>query len=374
MTKRLLFLTGTRADFGKLTPLIRASEAAGFEVVVLATGMHLMEKHGKTLDQVHKAGFRNVHVLPCLLENSTMEHGLASTIDGLSRYLRENPVDLLIVHGDRIEALAGALVGTLRNIRVAHVEGGELSGTIDNSIRHSISKLAHFHFVSNAEAMKRLEQMGERPESISLIGCPATEVMLSGTLPDLNSVRRAHDIAFDRYSIALFHPVTTELACLELQVRELIRALIRSERNYLLIEPNNDEGCHYIYSVYEEIGTSACFQRFPTLPFESFATLLINSDFIVGNSSAGVREAPAIPVASINVGTRQVDRFTCATILNVDADSGQILKAIGQCSTLRAGPPSTNFRKSDGTARFVAQLESDFFWSAPLQKRFYPIV
>src|SRR5438105_2514728 len=130
--KKVLFLTSTRADFGKLKPLIRVvNEMQGFEAAIFATGMHMLSKYGFTVAEVHNAGFEAVYTYLNQLEGEKMEQILANTISGFSRYVHEYQPDLVVVHGDRIETLAGAIVGALRNIRVAHVEGGEVSGTVD---------------------------------------------------------------------------------------------------------------------------------------------------------------------------------------------------------------------------------------------------
>jgi UDP-N-acetylglucosamine 2-epimerase (hydrolysing) len=141
--RKIVFITGTRADFGKLKPLIRAVEQHGdFEYSIFATGMHLLYRYGMTVEEIHKAGFTNIFAYMNQIHGEPMEMVLANTITGLSRYLHEYEPDLLVVHGDRVEAMAGATVGALRNILVGHVEGGELSGTVDDLIRHSVTKLA----------------------------------------------------------------------------------------------------------------------------------------------------------------------------------------------------------------------------------------
>ncbi|MDD1422367.1 UDP-N-acetylglucosamine 2-epimerase, partial [Dolichospermum sp. ST_sed1] len=154
LKKKIIFLSGTRADFGKLKSLIKIAESNdAFEVYIFATGMHMSAKYGSTVDEIYKAGFKNIFAY--INSDNQMDRILARTIDGLSRYVGEINPDMIVVHGDRVEALAGAIVGSLNNILVAHIEGGEVSGTIDELLRHSITKLSHIHFVSNEEAKKR---------------------------------------------------------------------------------------------------------------------------------------------------------------------------------------------------------------------------
>ena len=212
--RKVLFLTGTRADFGKLKPLILAVQhTPGFESRIFATGLHMLERYGSTIYEIEKAGCHPVY--PFINQDgsvsSQMDLVLANTVTGLGHYVREFRPDLMIVHGDRVEALAGAIVGALNNIVVGHVEGGEVSGTIDEVLRHAVTKLSHVHFVANDEARARLIQMGEQAGSIFVIGSPDIDVMLSDTLPTLSQVQAKYDIPFERYVILMYHPVTTEL-------------------------------------------------------------------------------------------------------------------------------------------------------------------
>ncbi|HVN05689.1 MAG TPA: UDP-N-acetylglucosamine 2-epimerase, partial [Bryobacteraceae bacterium] len=243
VTRRVVFLTGTRADFGKLKPLMRAVDTCRlFEGAVFATGMHMLSRYGLTVEEVTKAGFSRIHGYINQFHGEQPELILANTINGLSRYVQEYEPDMLVVHGDRVEALAGAIVGALRNVLVAHIEGGELSGTIDGTIRHAVSKLAHLHFVANHDAAERLRQLGEKAESIYVIGSPDIDVMLSNDLPDLDAVRARYEVPRGAYGIVMFHPITAEAAVQARAARELTSALVRTPLDYVVIYPNNDPG------------------------------------------------------------------------------------------------------------------------------------
>ena len=155
--KRILFLTGTRADYGKMKPFMQAlNRNSKFDVFVFVCGMHLSETFGSTYKEVLKDHYRNTYVAYGLSQTQNTSVNLGNTITCLSGYVENIRPDMIIVHGDRMEALAGAAVGALHNIIVAHIEGGELSGTIDESIRHAVSKFAHVHFVCTEVAQKAL--------------------------------------------------------------------------------------------------------------------------------------------------------------------------------------------------------------------------
>jgi UDP-N-acetylglucosamine 2-epimerase (hydrolysing) len=323
-----------------------------------------------TAEEVEKAGFSNIHTFMNQFPGEPMELVLANTINGLSRYVQEYRPDMIVVHGDRVETLAGAIVGSLRNVLVAHIEGGELSGTVDELIRHSVSKLAHLHFVANEGAAGRLRQLGERPESIHVIGSPDIDVMLSGSLPTIQETRRRYDIVFDEYGIVLFHPVTTELGAGRRAVDELVAALLASGLNYVVIYPNNDSGCEAIFERYAALEGEPRFKLLPSMRFEHFLTLLKHARFLIGNSSAGVREAPVFPVPSVNIGTRQQNRFCYDSILESGAGRASILTAIRQACAMRGVKPSRFFGDGRSAPRFLAALAQEKLWSTPKQKQF----
>lgn len=374
-TKRVLFITATRADFGKLKTLMHAVDTSSkFEPFIFVTGMHTLSRYGLTQIEVQREAPKNTFVFMNQLDGEPMELILANTIIGLSRYVRENKPDLIVVHGDRVEALAGAIVGAIKNTLVAHIEGGERSGTIDELIRHSVSKLSHLHFVANEESAERLKQLGENPESIFVIGSPDVDVMLSPNLPTLETVKRYYAIPFDKYAIAIFHPVTTELKDLAFQASEFVSALLESNCNYVVIYPNNDEGCAEIFREYERLKGKTHIRMLPSMRFEYFLTLLKYSDFIIGNSSSGIREAPVYGKYTISVGSRQNNRFHCKSILNTDCRKSSIIKAIGRIYHMPLLKPNIYFGDGKSAQRFMSALENKRLWLTSTQKEFIDIL
>lgn len=369
--RRILFLTGTRADFGKLKPLIEAtSRTKGFEAAIFATGMHMLARYGATVNEIRKAKFENIftYINQDGSRATQMDLVLATTVQGIGHYVREYPPDLLVVHGDRIETLAGAIVGALNNILVAHIEGGEVSGTVDELIRHAVTKLSHLHFVANDIARNRLLQMGERADSVFTIGSPDVDVMLSSRLPSLATVKAKYGIPFGKYLLLMYHPVTTELPLLREHVASVFEAIRASGMNVVVIYPNNDAGAEVILEKIEEVRGDRRFRVIPSMRFEYFLTLLKNATAIVGNSSAGVREAPVYGVATINVGTRQLNRYSYASILDVPEDAKAILRALRHLPTGVA--PSLHFGKGDSGRLFQECLRDPRLWETCRQKQF----
>ena len=372
--KKILFLTGTRADFGKIKSLIQILENhQDFEVFVFVTGMHLQKKYGYTLLEIKRCGFLNVHTFENHTHETTMDLTLAKTIEGLSAYVKDCNPDMIVIHGDRVEALAGAIVGSLNNILVSHIEGGEVSGTIDELIRHSTSKMSHVHFVSNESAKNRLMQMGELDDSIFTIGSPDVDIMFSDNLPDLETVKNYYEITFENYAVVMFHPVTTEAKYMQQYTNDFVISLLEDTHNYIVIFPNNDLGSNVILEAYEKLKNNNRFRVFPSLRFEYFLTLLKKAQFIIGNSSAGIREAPYYGLPIINIGTRQQNRAVNADIINVDYDKSSIQKALSIIDTHQIQVSKNDFGQGNSAQLFLQSLEKVDIWELNHQKQFRDI-
>ncbi len=373
MKRKILFVTGTRADFGKLKPLISAvKNSKSFEYQIFATGMHLLSKYGETVTEIYKSGFDNTFSYMNQVEAEATEIVLANTITGLSRYLHEHHVDMIIVHGDRVEALAGAAAGALRNILVTHIEGGEVSGSIDELMRHAISKLSHIHFVVNDKAKKRLRQLGEDPETIFKIGSPDVDAMLSDSLPSLDKAKNRYQILFEDYAVAMLHPVTTEYYSQYEHVEIFVDALLSSDQNYIVVYPNNDHGTQFIFDAYKRLEGKSNIKIFPSIRFEYFLVLLKNALFLIGNSSAGIHEAPIYGVPTINIGTRQNNRFSYESIYNVEFNKNKILDAIQVFEKHTRFIPCTYYGDGKSSEKFIDAL-NDKVWNISSQKTFKDI-
>ena len=374
--KKIVILTSTRADFGKIKSIILATQAnEDLDLSVFVTGMHLNPVYGYTVNEIYHSKIKNVHEFNNLSVSKKMDIILSETIKGFSQFINKDVPDLIVVHGDRTEALAGALVGCYNNILVAHFEGGEISGTLDESLRHSISKLSHIHFVTDQMSKKRLTQLGEQPNSIFVIGSPDIDLMNPKYLEDLDFVKSYYEINFSNFAIAIFHPVTTELDNLEFDIESFCRAMIASKKNFVVIYPNNDEGSEAIMSAYKRFLTSDKFRVFPSIRFEYFLTLINNSSFVIGNSSMGIREAPFYNIPVIDIGTRQKNRASIESVINTDYSEISILNAINVIdkSIPRTTTNTFKFGEGDSHKKFIQVLKSTEMWNTPNQKIFLDV-
>lgn len=371
--KRIVFLTGTRADYGKIKSLMKMVEdSPEFELQIFITGMHMLSRYGSTFIEIEKDGFKNIYKYVNQKNGNGMDVTLSNTIEGFSHYVSEFQPDLIVVHGDRVEALAGAIVGALNNIKVAHIEGGEVSGTIDESIRHAITKFAHIHLVANEEARQRVIQLGEKEDSVFVIGSPDIDIMFSSNLPDLHSAKEKYSINFNEYAILMYHPVTTQVSELRMNSKNVVDAIIDSGKNYIVIYPNNDEGSHIILEELKRLEGHPKFRIFPSIRFEHFLTLLKYSEFMIGNSSAGVREASVYGVPSIDLGTRQSGRYKIeegSSIIHVEEDSAKIIQAISLIQNMIFSTQSL-FGDGDSSNKFMRVLHNELTWDHEYQKQF----
>lgn len=368
--RKLLFITGTRADYGKLEPLAAAARDAGFSVTFFVTGMHLMRRYGTTAHEVHRFKGAEIHEFINQADGDPHDLILAKTILGFSDWIKEFPPDLVIVHGDRVEAIATSLVCATNYIPCAHIEGGEVSGTIDELYRHCVSKLCRYHFVSSDRARQRVLKLGEAEADVFAIGSPELDIHKAPSGVTLQAVKDYYAIPLDDYGIVVFHPVTSERDSIGQQAEALFGELSASGRNFVVISPNNDPGSDQIFKVINALPTGR-FRHIPSLRFAYFSELMRNASAIIGNSSMGVREAPFLGIPSLNIGTRQNNRSDAPSVehcrgLDRDSIRAFLHDRWGQRQAL-----DTAFGQGNAAARFVEILQIPDFWVRPLQKEFH---
>lgn len=372
--KKIVFITGTRADYGKIKSVIKILDNNDtFDVYIYVTGMHLLEKYGNTYIEIQKDGFNNIFLSRQIDNSLTMDEILANNILQFTKFVKNIKPDMIFVHGDRVEAMSGAIVGALNNIYVSHIEGGEISGTIDESIRHAISKLANFHFVSNETSKKNLIQMGEDENNIFIVGSPDIDIMVKNNY-DIDYVKKKYNISFENYAIMIYHPVISEINLLKNKIKVLVDSIIESGKNYVVIYPNNDMGSDIILKEYKRFIGNDKIIMYPSIRFEYFLTLLKHSDFVIGNSSLGIRESGIYGIPTINVGTRQNGRYDLKTQKNiccVNERKSEIINAINEIEKYKY--KDKIFGAGDSNKKILKILKCDNLWKRNIQKKFISI-
>lgn len=372
--RKILFVSGTRADYGKQKALITATQNSDeFTAQILVTGMHLIQNYGETWREIDK-DFPTVEKIlePNQTQETTMLEAYKNSLRVFEKAQRVLNPDLLILHGDRLETLAGATFGLFRDLKVAHIEGGEVSGTIDETIRHTVTKLSDIHFVSNVEAKERLLQLGEDDKNVFIIGSPEIDAFLSDDLPSWDEVRNHYQIDFDEFALVIFHPVSSEIDKLKLQVRILCDFIKNTKENFIVISPNNDPGREEIVSGFESILGDKRIAYLPSMRFEFYVVALKRARYILGNSSSGVREAPFFGTPTINIGSRQSNRARADSIINVDIHPTQLVHAHTLANQVTR-QQARLFGEGESDKKFIDALKLSNIWHRTKQKRFFDI-
>ena len=370
MKKKVVFITGTRADYGKIKSIIsELSKNIKFEIYIFITGMHLQKKYGFTYKQIIKENKNNskLFLSSNYCKNNAQDKTLSKTVILFSNYINKIKPDMIFIHGDRVESLAASISGSLNNFLVAHIEGGEISGTIDEHMRHAISKMSHLHFVSNKYAKKILKLLGEKNKSIFNVGSPDIDTMKSKKLPKLHQVKKRYEILFDKYSISILHPVNSRLKNLKEDCLNYFKSLVDSKKNYVLIYPNNDPGNEIILNEIYKLKKNENFKIIKSMRFEYFLTLLKNAEFIIGNSSAAIREAPFYGIPGFDVGDRQKFRFTSKNVINLNFNYKSILSKISK-NNIKSYKQSKLYGKGEASKKIVKILKKKDIWKTKIQK------
>ncbi|WP_371504477.1 UDP-N-acetylglucosamine 2-epimerase [Nitrosopumilus adriaticus] len=331
MTKKILIVTERRADYSKFRPIIRRiQESNKLDYYLVVTGSHLLNEHGNTINEIKKDGFKIKSKF--LMYKKTKNDTGAEMILSLSRAIQKlTPIidklkpDLILSGFDIGANFAASMIGAHMNIPVAHVEGGEVTGTIDEPIRHSISKFSHLHFTTNKKAKSRLIKMGENPKFIFNVGNSSLDEIIK--LKNISREKISSQFKLDPkkpYIVILQHTVTSEIDSVERFIKETLNAVMELDIQAILIHGNADAGGKRISKIFKNYKI----KQFNALSFEQYINLLKHSSALVGNSSSGIMEAPFLKIPSINIGTRQTGRLRQKSIIDVDYNKTQIKKAI----------------------------------------------
>ncbi len=336
--KKILVVTGTRADYGIYYPILNAIQnERDYQLELLVTSMHLSPEFGSTIEEIKKDGFSIVATVDNLLQGSNhanMAKSIALAILGMTQAFENNRPDFVVVLGDRGEMLAATIAASHMNIPVIHFHGGEVSGTIDESVRHAISKLSHIHMVATEGSKQRLLQMGEDSWRIHVVGAPRIETIQNTILPSFDEVKRKYELDTNEYYLFVYHPVTTETSNLEKEMDNIFEVLLESKEDIICILPNSDAGQDIINSYYSKLSSHEKFHFVKNFNQLDYLTVLKNAKVMIGNSSSGIIEAASFKIPVINIGTRQNGRERSKNTIDVNADYDEIKEALKRINSL----------------------------------------
>jgi GDP/UDP-N,N'-diacetylbacillosamine 2-epimerase (hydrolysing) len=333
MTRKICYITGTRADFGLMhSTLVAIDRAEGLELAIVVTGMHLVEHYGRTVEDIEAtklpiAARIKVDVEPAT--GATMARNIGTMLTGFVDTLLTIKPDLVLLLGDRGEMLAGALAAIHLNIPVAHIHGGERSGTVDEPVRHAISKLAHFHFTATEDARNRLVRMGEQPDHVWVTGAPGLDGIESLATAGRTELVNEMGLDPDRpVALLVYHPVLQEEASAGDSTMSILDALRQQNVQVIALKPNSDAGSQRVREALEACGSKTDVRVVTHFSRNRFVSWMAVVNLMVGNSSAGIIEAASFGTPVINVGSRQNLRERNLNVIDVPAERTAIEEAI----------------------------------------------
>lgn len=334
--KKIVVVTATRAEYGLLKPLIAKLERSShFTLELAVTGMHLSPEFGSTYREIEQDGFRIDNKIEILLSSDTptaMSKAMGLALISFAEYFERSAPDAVLVLGDRYEIMAVCCAAMNARIPIFHINGGETTeGALDEAVRHSVTKMSCLHFTSTEEYRRRVIQMGEQPDRVFNVGALGVENVLHEKL--LSREELAREIGRDLsgpYAVVTFHPVTLEDNTAQEQMRELLCAMDRHpEYVYVCTKANADAGGRTINRMWEEYAAARDnISLHESLGMRRYLSAVKYSEMVIGNSSSGIVEVPALGVPTVNIGDRQKGRVQTAGVINCRPDSGDILRGM----------------------------------------------
>jgi GDP/UDP-N,N'-diacetylbacillosamine 2-epimerase (hydrolysing) len=362
--RKILYVTGTRADFGLMASTLQQIAAhPELQLQLAVTGMHLSPSYGLTVRDIEALGLPIVARIPTNVDErtpATMAQGIGEAVIGLTRAMAQSRPDLVMVIGDRGEMLAGAIAALHLGIPIVHLHGGERSGTVDEPVRHAITKLSHWHFVATEASRDRVIRMGERPEHVWITGAPSLDDLpAQGARPRAEVLAELGMAAADRFLLVLFHPVVQEMDGAYAQTAALAQALrdtlARSRTRIVWLAPNADAGSAGILRALDEIGDERL-HRITHLPRPLYVAALNHAEALVGNSSSGIIEAASFGTPVVNVGNRQRARERNLNTIDCTGDRPAIATAIAQALAHGPYPPANRYGEGHAGKRITHLL------------------
>lgn len=339
--RKICIVVASRANYARIKSVLKAiKEHPALELQLVVSASALLDRFGNAVKIIEKDGFKPNAYVYIVIEGenpTTMAKSTGLAIVELATIFENLKPDIVLTVADRYETIATAISASYMNIPVAHTQGGEISGSIDESVRHAVTKLSHIHFVTTKLSRERITKMGENPKNVFLVGCPSLDILLTANLSKKNRAFNQYSgvgppLDFSKpYIIVVQHPVTTEYSKGRWQIEQTLQAIYELGIQTIWLWPNVDAGSDEISKgirPFREKYHPSNIEFFKNFPPEDYACLINNCECLVGNSSSGIREASFLGVPSVNIGIRQRGRERGPNVIDVDHNKEKIKKAI----------------------------------------------
>ena len=382
--RKICVITGTRAEFGLLRPLIELIDKdKNLQLQLIATGMHLSPEFGYTLDEIIASGFVVDKKVECLLSSDTsvgVSKSIALAISGFADALEELQPDLVVVLGDRTEILGAVIAAGMANIHIAHLHGGETTeGAYDEAIRHSITKFSHLHFTSTEAYRKRVIQLGEQPNTVFNVGAIGLDAIKKLKLLSREEFENSIGLKLKKRNVLItYHPVTLDKEAPIETFENILQALDElTDTALIFTHANSDKNGRIINKMITQYVNT---HKDKAIEFKSLGQLRYLSalqfvDFVIGNSSSGMTEVPAFHIPTINIGDRQRGRICNESVINSNNSLEDIKKSITFAldKQFRETIQQQEMLYGDGTAAEKILKVIKEHTIIPLKKSFYDI-
>lgn len=381
--RKIAVLVINRANYGRLKPVLKAiEEHPDLELQLIVGSAMLLYRYGEDVKFVEQDGFKIAAKINMIVEGgtpSTMAQSAGVGLMSLPPILEQLRPDIFLVNADRFEILPAAIAAAYMNIPLAHTLGGEITGTIDESVRHAVTKLAHIHFAAHKPAADRIVSMGEHPENVFVVGNPSLDI--AAAMPEKLDIEKFSSMSrgigapidFNKpYLLAYQHPVTTEHQDAQDQINATLTALSAVGMQTIMIWPNPDAGTELLSKgirVFIEKNPASPINFVRSFSTEDYLSLLKHAACVVGNSSSAIMEGGFFGTPAVNVGTRQSGREQCINTINTGYDADEIKAAI--LRQLAHGRYEPDYFFGDGgSGKRVAEILASH--TVKIQKQFHP--
>ncbi len=379
--KKVAVVTTTRADYGILKPLLwRLHLDPDITLGLIVTGTHLLKDYGYTIQEIETDQIpisRTIAIMEGNGNEEEMSNVLAEAVRKFSAYFLEEQPEMVVLLGDRVELLGIASAAMLHHVPIAHIHGGEVTmGAMDDAVRHAITKMSYLHFPSTEVYRRRIIQMGEEPDRVYNVGALSTENICNEKLLTRQEFIESVGLEKDApYVVVTYHPVTREAGS-EATVRELLQAMDKyPEYQYIITKANADAGGYSINQYMEEYSNQRTNVRLvDSLGMKRYLSAIKYAEFVLGNSSSGVIEAPVLGTITVNIGNRQAGRWMAPTVIQAEADAESIIKAMKEAGTTEKQEGKQYFGDGHTSEKIVAVLK-DLFENGKidLEKKFFDL-